>query len=128
MALPTEELLRFASGQVVLGSGKLRDAYMADFKYANDAKIVDTFGGQGVVATKAKCSGSIKIKVSEQGPERDYFIMVKTAKNISMQFEIPTQNIEIVGVASSLDGAVQVGTETELTLSYVGIIKDPVTI
>lgn len=128
MALPTEELIRFTPGQVAVGGGKMRDATMADFEYVNNAKIIHVMGGEGVVVGTKQASGNLKVLVSEQGPERDFFAMISKGSNQKLQYEIPTLNIEIEGVFNKLNGSIQVGTEVELSLSWVGILKSPVTV
>src|SRR5262245_61584142 len=101
-----DELLSHPIGQIQCNGSQMMQATMGKFSFTNNGKTTHSLAKSpsGTHTGNRECTGSVEIDLSEAGPEQDWIGMVRTGKKVSFTYELPTLNVEILGILTGVDG------------------------
>lgn len=119
-------LVQYPRGQINVGQGTLQFAASAKFSYVNGAKVKHSLRrpGAGVVLGNPEVTGSIELDITENGPERDFFFMVRKGEVKQFVFDIPADSKAINAVVSGIDVDMPVDDAVKQTVNFVGTMVD----
>jgi hypothetical protein len=85
------DLSSFPRGQVALGAGDLQQCTDTEFTAVNGAKVVATLrrNPAGIVIGNKAVECTFNSRMSEDGPERDFFKMLEEGKVQQARFKFP---------------------------------------
>ena len=116
------DLLDYPRGQISLGTGKLAQATMTRMTYTQGRRLKHTIrrSPSGFVTGNHEVSGSISTIIDEEGPERDYFALVKSGAQKQFRYEIPGQGVVVVGVFSQVSAEIPTDDAVSVSADFVG--------
>jgi hypothetical protein len=103
-------------------AGDLIDVTNVSITHTNNAKQVHTLrrDGAGVVLGVKETTVSFDAVISEDGPERDYFQLVKLGRIQQLRIKIPGQTITVQGVYKDSNFELPLDDAIKVSLAFIG--------
>ena len=116
----------YPRGRLATGSGDLIDVTNIKVNTTNNAKQVHTIlqPGAGITKGVEETTCSFDSVISEDGQERDYFFLVKSAKIGQIRIKIPGETMTIEGSYKTRDFELPLDDSIKLSLEFIGHLVD----
>lgn len=116
----------YPKGAIATAGGDLIDVTNVKVSHKNGAKQVHTIRrkGAGVTMGNEETTVTYESVVSQDGPERDYFKMVKKGTIQQVRIKVPGETITVDGVYDSRDYELPMDDSIKLSLSFIGHMAD----
>jgi hypothetical protein len=118
--------LLYPRGQIALGSGDLIDVTNVKLDLSNGAKQVHTIRqkGAGVTTGIEESTVSFDAVISDQGEERDYFVLLKKGRIRQLRLKVPGRTITINGTVSTLGLELPLDDAIKESITFIGKMDD----
>lgn len=112
----------YGRGQIALLTGDLHDVYNITVNTTNNATQVHTIRkkGAGITPGVEETTVSYQSYISQDGQERDYFALVKTAAIVRLRIKIDGETMTIEGAYKTRDFTLPLDAAIELNMEFVG--------
>jgi hypothetical protein len=125
VAASTEQVL-YPRGRIALDTGDLIDVTDVKLDFTNNAKQVNTLRrpGAGYTIGNRETTVTFNVAVSEEGLERDYFLMAQRGLIKQLRLKVPGKTINVEGVFKDVGLELPLDAEIKQSLTFIGKMGD----
>lgn len=119
--MSSNNTLYYPRGRIALDSGDLIDVTNVKLDSTNNAKLVHTLRqpGAGVVFGNQETTISFDAAISEDGPERDYFMLVQKGTVKQLRLKIPGKTLSAEGVFKDVNVEIPLDAEVKQSMTFI---------
>jgi len=116
----------YPKGRIALGSGDLIDVTNVKVDTTNNSKQVHTLRkkGAGITMGTEETTVTYDAVISEDGPERDYFALVKSGLIKQLRIKVPTKTISVNGIYKDVGLELPLDDSIKESLTFIGHMTD----
>mgnify|MGYP000432222705 CR=1 FL=1 len=122
--MANSNVLTYPRGAIALGNGDLADVTNVKVSHKNSGKLIHTLHRtpSGVYRGSDEGELSFDAVCSENGPERDYFKLVRSGTVKQFRIKIPGETISVQGIVTARELDLPLDDAIKYSITVVGAI------